>query len=72
MDEHGNLSAAVGGSMNEEEYDAYIRDLVNFFDYVGEPSKLERQSMGYWVLGYLFILFIFTYLLKKEFWKDVH
>ncbi len=72
LDEHGNLGPAVGGSMSEEEYDTFVRDLVNFLEYVGEPSKLERQNMGYWVLGYLFILFIFSYFLKKEFWKDVH
>jgi len=72
LDEHGNLTPAKGGTMSEEEYDAYIRDLVNFLEYVGEPSKLERQNMGYWVLGYLVILFIFSYFLKKEFWKDVH
>ncbi len=72
LDEHGNLGPAVGGSMSEEEYDTFVRDLVNFLEYVGEPSKLELQNMGYWVLGYLFILFIFSYFLKKEFWKDVH
>jgi len=72
IDEHGKLGPAVGGSMSEEEYDTFVRDLVNFLEYVGEPSKLERQNMGYWVLGYLFILFIFSYFLKKEFWKDVH
>ena len=71
-DEHGNLGPATGGSMTEEEYDSFVRDLTNFLEYTAEPSKLERQSMGYWVLGYLIILFIFTYFLKKEFWKDVH
>ncbi|PCI61269.1 MAG: cytochrome c1 [Gammaproteobacteria bacterium] len=72
IDEHGNLGSATGGSMTEEEYDSFVRDLTNFLEYTAEPSKLERESMGYWVLGYLFILFIFSYFLKKEFWKDVH
>lgn len=71
-DEHGNLGPAQGGSMTEDEYDSFVRDLVNFLEYTGEPSKLERESMGAWVLGYLAILFIFSYFLKKEFWKDVH
>jgi len=71
-DEHGNLGPAQGGSMTEEEYDNFVRDLVNFLEYTGEPSKLEREGMGVWVLGYLAILFIFSYFLKKEFWKDVH
>ncbi|WP_085298447.1 cytochrome c1 [Cognaticolwellia mytili] len=72
MDEHGNLSEATGGSMTAEEYDAFARDLTNFLEYTGEPNKLERESMGYWVIGFLFILLFFSYLLKKEYWRDVH
>lgn len=72
MDEHGNLTEATGGSMTAEEYDAFARDLTNFLEYTGEPNKLERENMGYWVIGFLFILLFFTYLLKKEYWRDVH
>jgi len=54
------------------EYERSMRDLVNFLDYVGEPAKLQRMELGWWVLGYLFLLFIFAYMLKREFWKDVH
>ncbi|NQZ21032.1 MAG: cytochrome c1 [Colwellia sp.] len=72
MDEHGKLSEATGGSMTVEEYDAFARDLANFLEYTAEPSKLERQAMGYWVIGFLFIFLIFAYLLKVEYWKDVH
>ena len=72
LDEHGHLTPATGGTMNEEEYDTFVRDLVNFFEYVGEPNKLERESLGYWVIGFLCIFFVISYLLKKEYWKDVH
>ena len=72
IDEHGNLSEASGGSMTTEEYDEFARDLANFLEYTGEPHKLERESMGYWVIGFLFILLFFSYLLKKEYWRDVH
>jgi ubiquinol-cytochrome c reductase cytochrome c1 subunit len=72
MDEHGNLSEATGGSMTAEEYDVFARDLANFLEYTAEPSKLDRQAMGYWVIGFLFIFLIFAYLLKVEYWKDVH
>jgi len=72
MDEHGNLSEPTGGSMTVEEYDQFARDLTNFLEYTGEPNKLERESMGYWVIGFLFILLFFSYLLKKEYWRDVH
>jgi len=72
MDEDGKLSSPKGGSMSEAEYDAFARDLTNFLEYVGEPNKLERQNLGYWVIAFLFILLFVTYLLKKEYWKDVH
>ncbi len=72
MDEHGNLSPATGGTMTEQEYDAFVRDLTNFLEYVGEPNKLERKELGKWVIGFLIILFILSYFLKKEYWRDVH
>lgn len=72
MDENGVLSAPVGGTMTEAEYDAFARDLTNFLEYVGEPNKLERKELGKWVIGFLFILFILSYFLKKEYWRDVH
>jgi ubiquinol-cytochrome c reductase cytochrome c1 subunit len=55
-----------------EEYDATVRDLVNFLEYTGEPIKLERQRLGKWVIGFLVIFFVLSWLLKKEYWKDVH
>jgi ubiquinol-cytochrome c reductase cytochrome c1 subunit len=71
-DENGNLSPAMGGSLTTEEFDVVIRDLTNFLEYVGEPNKLERKAIGYWVLAFLFFFFIIAYFLKKEYWKDVH
>lgn len=72
IDENGNLQPAQGGTMSEAEYDEFVRDIANFLEYVGEPIKLERKRIGYWVIGFLFILFIFAFLLKKEYWRDVH
>ena len=56
---------------SEAEFDQDVRDITNFLDYVGEPAKLIRTSLGVWVLMFLGVLFILTYLLKKEYWKDV-
>ena len=72
IDKQGNVSPAMGGSLTNEEYDVVVRDLTNFLEYVGEPSKLERKSMGVKVLIFLFIFFIVAYFLKKEYWKDIH
>ncbi len=60
------------GSMTPEEYDQTVRDLVAFLDYLAEPYKQKRQNVGTGVLIFLFVLLILSYLLKKEYWKDVH
>ncbi|OUS30548.1 cytochrome c1 [Thalassotalea sp. 42_200_T64] len=69
---NSDLVLTQPGELTPAEYDVMVRDLVNFLEYTGEPSKLERHRLGYWVLGFLVILFIFSYLLKKEYWRDVH
>ena len=60
------------GSMSAEEYDQAVRDLVAFLDYLAEPYKQTRQNVGTGVLIFLFFFLILTYLLKKEYWKDIH
>ncbi|MDG2278691.1 MAG: cytochrome c1 [Pseudomonadales bacterium] len=60
------------GSMSPEEFDAAVYDLTNFLYYVGEPSRLERHRLGIAVMLFLVILACFTYLLNREYWKDVH
>lgn len=77
VEKHGEhevkmLKQTTPGSMNAKEFDATVGDLVNYLDFMSEPAKLVRYKLGYIVLGFLFILLFLTYLLKKEFWKDIH
>ncbi len=79
VEEHGKTVKKVvavetdgQGEMSVDEYDQAARDLANFLEYVGEPSRLDSEAIGIKVLGFLFILFIFAFLLKKEYWRDVH
>ncbi len=60
------------GSMNPKEFDGFVRDTVNFMDYVGEPVKIKRQKIGMMVLGFLLVLAVLAYALKVEYWKDIH
>jgi ubiquinol-cytochrome c reductase cytochrome c1 subunit len=59
------------GALNQVDYDVAVRDLVNFLVYVGEPAASKRKAIGIIVLFALGVLFVFAYLLKKEYWKDV-
>ena len=49
-----------------------MRDLVNFLDYMGEPAKHERRALGVKVIMFLLLLLVFAYLMKRDYWKDVH
>jgi ubiquinol-cytochrome c reductase cytochrome c1 subunit len=59
------------GSMTPGQFDDTMTDLVNFLAYASEPYREQQQHIGWWVLGFLSILFVLTFLLKKEYWKDV-
>jgi ubiquinol-cytochrome c reductase cytochrome c1 subunit len=60
------------GKMSPVEYDGAVRDLVNFLVYVGEPAKLQRYTIGLWVMLFLIIFAFLAYALKKEYWRDIH
>ncbi len=66
------LELASPGTQTPEEFDATVRDIANFLAYVGEPSAIKRQSLGVWVILFLTVFTLMAWLLKKEFWKDVH
>lgn len=75
VDGHQEIEALVSeipGTLSGQEFDTMVNDLVNFLVYVGEPIKLERQRMGKYVLFFLGMFLLIAYLLKKEYWKDVH
>jgi ubiquinol-cytochrome c reductase cytochrome c1 subunit len=65
------VKATKQGTMTPEQFDKTIADLVTFLAYVSEPFRAEQERLGYWVLGFLVILFVLMYLLKKEYWKDI-
>ena len=68
----GELAVDAGsGLLTPEQYDRAVYDLANFLHYVGEPMRLERQRLGIYVLAFLAVFGLFTYLLNREFWKDV-
>ncbi len=59
------------GMYSAEEFDQAIYDIVNFLYYTGEPSRLERHRTGVYVILFLIILYVFAFLLGREFQKDV-
>ena len=66
------LEIKTPGRVSEAQYDEAVRDITAFLTYAGEPAALKRTSMGVWVLLYLAFFTFLAWLLKHEFWKDVH
>lgn len=60
------------GSMSEQEYQEFVGDLTNFMVYASEPARMVRFGIGTKVLLYLLLFTFVAYLLKREYWKDVH
>lgn len=65
------LKLVKPGIMTPTQYDAAVADLVNFLCYVSEPVQTLRREIGVWVLVFLGIFLVFSYLLKREYWKSV-
>ena len=60
------------GSMKPDEYDRAVADLTNYLEFMGDPGEIVRHQIGWIVLGFLFVLLVLVYRLKKEVWKDLH
>ncbi len=66
------LKVEQPGKVGTREYDQTVRDITNFLEYAGEPAVLKRQGLGVWVVLFLAFLTLLAYLVKTEYWKDVH
>jgi len=60
------------GELSPDEFDQAVGDIVNFLVYSAEPIQQEREQLGVWVMLFLAVFFVLAYLLKKEYWRDVH
>jgi ubiquinol-cytochrome c reductase cytochrome c1 subunit len=72
QDRYVGIKSDGTGELSDSEYDAFVLDLVNFLVYAGEPAQLERQAMGKPIIIFILVLFVFVYLLKKDYWREVH
>jgi len=60
------------GTQSAEEFRETARDIAAFLDYAGEPAQLKRKAVGAWVILFLVVFTFIAYLLKAEYWRDVH
>jgi ubiquinol-cytochrome c reductase cytochrome c1 subunit len=67
-----HFEVVAPGRLSAAEYDGFVRDTVNFLDYVSEPTQAARRSLGVWVVLFLLVFTWLAWLVKREYWKDVH
>ena len=53
------------GSLSVEEFDEVILNLVNFMTYVGEPSRVDRERMGWYAILFFVVFTALSYLLFR-------
>lgn len=66
------LVALSEGKLSPDEFKKFVGDTVNFMAYAAEPGRAGRESLGIKVMLFLLLFTALAYLLKREFWKDVH
>ncbi len=71
LEDDGTMRMIAPGSMAASEYDIAVADLVNFLVYAAEPSREARLRTGYAVMIVLSFLLVLTYLLYREYWRDI-
>jgi ubiquinol-cytochrome c reductase cytochrome c1 subunit len=71
VSEHLVLAPGTPGELPAPAYDSFVRDTVAFLEYVAEPHKAKRLSLGVWVMLFLLMFTAFSWFLYKEYWKDV-
>jgi ubiquinol-cytochrome c reductase cytochrome c1 subunit len=69
---HTGWTQVSPGLMTEHELDQVVQDLTVFLEYASEPAKIKRKTIGTWVLLYLVFFTFLAYLLKVNYWRDVH
>lgn len=66
------LTLATKGSLSPAQYRELVGDITNFLVYAAEPGRNHRMAIGVGALIFCVIFGFFAYLLKAEYWKDVH
>ncbi|MCW8444933.1 cytochrome c1 [Fluoribacter gormanii] len=66
-----NILETLNHDLSREQFDSNLQDLVTFLAYVGEPVKLLRHYLGFFVVGFLLILFLAAWGLKTIYWRKI-
>lgn len=60
------------GTLDEQQYDEAVADLVAYLQWMGEPAQGTRVRVGVGVLVFLGLLVLITWRLSSAYWRSVH
>ncbi|UWX04422.1 cytochrome c1 [Pseudoxanthomonas sp. NC8] len=66
------LLVTTPGRQSAADFDQTVRDITNFLEYAGEPAALKRAGAGRVGDPVPGVAEFMAYLLKQEYWSDVH
>jgi len=59
------------GTLSPNDYDSAVADLVNYLQWMSDPTQSTRIRLGVWVMLYLLIFFVIAWRLNAAYWKDI-
>lgn len=46
--------------------------VIQYLEQIGDSKKSQRETLGYYLIGFMVLLSVLAYLWKLKIWKDVH
>ncbi len=65
------LEVSHSGKVSPQEFHDIVLDIVNYLHYAAEPTKAERESIGFWVLAYFILLWLVLLAIHRCYWKSI-
>ena len=63
--------SATSDPASRAEIERSVENAVAFLEWAADPNKQKREIVGYFVLGYLVLLTILLYLVKRRIWSTL-
>lgn len=60
--------SGVTDAVQRAQLESTVRDATIFLEWAADPKTQERRSLGFYVIGYLALLTVLLYLLKRRIW----
>lgn len=66
-----NILETLSHELPQGKFETHLHDLVAFLAYVSEPEQPLRLHMGFFVVGFLLVLFFLVLGLKTVYWRKI-